>query len=201
MGANLTRGRGGRASQLEVDDWARAILHGIGSHGRSLLIMPSEDYTQLSERDLAALIAYVRSVPPVDRETTIELKPLGYVLIATGELPGVSAELIDHDITLPEHVEPGPTREHGQYLARMCIGCHARDLGGQVMNGAPPGTPPVPSLRGLTGRGWSQDDFESALRRGRSRGRQLHDFMPWRAYAGLSDDEVTALWSHLETLP
>ncbi|MCB9600495.1 MAG: c-type cytochrome [Sandaracinus sp.] len=201
MGANLTRGRGGRGQGLEVEDWQRALLHGVGTHGRSLQIMPAEDYTRLSARDLGSLIAWARSVPNVDRETSIDLKPLAYVLAAAGELPFVSAENVDHDATLPPHVEPGPTFEYGEYLARMCVGCHSQDLGGQVMAGAPPGTPEIPSLRGLSGRGWAEADFEGAIRHGRGLGgRQLHDFMPFRAYSGLHDPEVTALWSYLQTL-
>ncbi|AKF05392.1 Putative diheme cytochrome c-553 [Sandaracinus amylolyticus] len=201
MGSNLTTGRGGVGGALDADDWARAILHGVGSDHRSLVIMPSEDYTHLSAPDLAALIAYARTVPPVDRETTIELTPLAQVLIATGELPAVSAELIDHDVTLPAAVAPGPTLEHGEYLARMCTGCHGRDFQGQVMAAAPPGTPPVPGIgrRGMTG--WTQADFERALRRGQKPGGvAMHPFMPSRYYAGMTDDEVTALWTYLQTV-
>lgn len=195
---NLTRGRGGRGLGLDVEDWERAILHGVGTHGRSLLIMPAEDYTRLSAQDLAALIAYARSVPPVDRETRIELEPLAYVLGATDELPIASAEHVDHQARLPEHVEPGPTRVYGEYLGRVCIGCHGDDFGGQ--ESGPPETPPAPSLRGLATRGWDQASFDAALRRGEGRGRRLHEFMPWRAYAGLHDDEASALWSFFSTV-
>jgi len=197
---NLTRGRGGRGLGLDVEDWERAILHGVGAHGRSLLVMPAEDYTRLSAQDLAALIAYARSVPPVDRETSVELKPLAYVLAAMDELPLASAEHVDHEARLPAHVEPGPTLAYGEYLGRMCIGCHGDDFGGQEMQGAPPGTPPVPSLRGLVARGWSAASFDGALRRGEGQGRRLHEFMPWRAYAGLHDDEVAALWTYFATV-
>lgn len=202
MGANLTRGRGGVGGELDDEDLVRAILHGVGADGRSLRIMPTEDYAQLSARDLGALIAYVRSVPPVDRETSIELRPLAYVLTAQGVLPLLSAETVSHEVTLPPHVDPARTVEYGEYLARLCTGCHGSEWEGQrEMPGAPPGTPPIPSLRraGLTG--WGEADFERALRHGQKPGGiALHDFMPWEIYAGMTDDEVAAIWMFLQTL-
>src|SRR5688572_3985750 len=45
-------------------DWARAIRHGVSPAGHPLVIMPSEDYNRLSDADFAALVAYVRALPP-----------------------------------------------------------------------------------------------------------------------------------------
>ena len=46
-------------------DWVRAIRHGVKPDGRPLFIMPSEDYNRFTDRDVAALIAYARSLPAV----------------------------------------------------------------------------------------------------------------------------------------
>jgi hypothetical protein len=49
---------------------------------------------------------------------------------------------------------------------------------------------------------WTQDDFARALRQGvRPDGRAIDTFMPWPYFAGLTDDEVMALWLHVRSVP
>jgi cytochrome c553 len=71
-----------------------------------------------------------------------------------------------------------------------------------------PGTPPdFPDAANLTphaqGLGaWTLADFQAALRTGkRPDGRVLDEFMPWKAYGSMSDDEVAALYAYLRTVP
>jgi hypothetical protein len=63
----------------------------------------------------------------------------------------------------------------------------------------------VPPTSNLTPTGighWTRDDFARALREGkRPDGTELNTFMPWKIFAGLTDDEVAALWSYLQTVP
>jgi len=66
--SNLTRGRGGVGSSYRVADWVRAIRFGVGQGGRSLLLQPSEHLSAICHIDLAAVIAFLRQVPAVDRE-------------------------------------------------------------------------------------------------------------------------------------
>jgi len=77
---NLTSGAGGRGASFSTEDWVRAIRHGIHSDGRSVLIMPSLFFDVLSEDDLAAIIAYLQTIPPVDNVLP-ETKP-GPLMIA-----------------------------------------------------------------------------------------------------------------------
>src|SRR5690606_22319412 len=67
-GPNITRGRGGLPEGYSDIDYIRAIRHGLSPEGRPFLLMPSEEYTRLSDEDLGSVIAYLKSVPPVDRE-------------------------------------------------------------------------------------------------------------------------------------
>lgn len=63
--------------------YVRAIRHGVNPQGRGLLIMHSDAYHNLSEVDLGALIAYLKSLPPVDNvlpDRRIEL--LGRMIMA-----------------------------------------------------------------------------------------------------------------------
>lgn len=68
-GPNLTRGRGGRATDLRDEDWVRAIRHEVAEGGHPRYLMPSLEYSHFTDDDLGAVIAYVKSVPPVDRES------------------------------------------------------------------------------------------------------------------------------------
>src|SRR5262245_52752190 len=44
-------------------DWDRIVRHGVKRDGRPAMIMPSEDYNRFTDDDLAAVVAYVRSLP------------------------------------------------------------------------------------------------------------------------------------------
>src|SRR5574342_379505 len=85
---NLTPGAGGIDATNTDEDWVRAIRHGVGHDDRGLIIMPSRFFYYLSDEDLGALIAYLKSLPPVDNELPrTELGPLGRVMLVLGQLP------------------------------------------------------------------------------------------------------------------
>ena len=200
---NLTTGRGGAASWRSVMDFERAIRHGIAPDGRALLIMPSDDFQTMSDADVTALIAYVRSVPPVDREIAPStLRPLGRALLVAGQLPVLAAERI----VAPRHATPIPAPDagYGRYLADVggCTGCHGPGLSGGPIPGAPPEWTPAANLTPAGIGSWSKADFERALRRGvRPDGTPIDTVMPWRSTARMTEDEVTALWAYLRTVP
>ena len=78
---NLTRGKGSATAAYTDADWDRAIRHGVRPDGRGLLIMPSDEYHALSDADFGAIVAYVKSVPPVDNEVPkTEIRLLGHIL-------------------------------------------------------------------------------------------------------------------------
>jgi mono/diheme cytochrome c family protein len=199
---NLTAGAGGVAARYSDADWVRAIRHGLRPDGTPLLIMPSHNFAALSDADLAAIIAYVRSAAPVDNDPgAFELRLLGRLLVVLGELP-IPAEQIDHDA--PPAVPPaGRTAAYGGYLATIgnCADCHGRTL-----SGAPavePGAPPAPNLTpGGQLSGWTEADFLRAMRIGVTPdGRTLSTAMPWELTGQLSDEELGALFAYLQSLP
>ena len=58
----------------DIDDWTdgeviRAIREGVHKTGRSLLIMPSMNYRYMSDDDVQAIVAYLRSQPPTSGQT------------------------------------------------------------------------------------------------------------------------------------
>ena len=92
---NVTRNAPAIAAYSEAD-WVRAIRHGVDPHGRALLFMPSEEFNRIGDADLAALVAYVRSLPPVDGEgATIRLPFRMKVMYGLGFMKDAS-EKIDH---------------------------------------------------------------------------------------------------------
>lgn len=84
---NLTSGAGGVGDTNTGEDWVRAIRHGVGHDSRGLALMPSGVFYYLSDEDLGALIAYLKSLPPVDNEMPpTDLGPLGRVMLPLGQL-------------------------------------------------------------------------------------------------------------------
>ena len=204
--SNLTRGRGGIGAQYTDQDWVRAIRHGVGPDRKPLLFMPSHEYHVLSDADLGALIAYLKSAPPVDRVPTKNtVGPIGRVLFLKGDLPLVPAERIDHAAQRPPPPAPGPTVAYGAYLATTCTGCHGDGLSGGKIPGTPPdfAIPPNITADPATGIGkWTERDFVTAMRNGiRPDGRRLEPDMPWPLFSQMTDEELRALWLHLRAVP
>lgn len=202
-GTNLTPGPGGVSAYSDLD-LVRAIRHGIDPDGRALLFMPSHEFFVINDTDLGALIAYLRSLPPTDNPAPEpKVGPLGRVLFLAGQFPLIPAEMIDHQAPRPEAIEPAVTTEYGEYLAAGCIGCHGIDYSGGSIPGAPPDMPPSSNL---TPAGqvdeWTAEEFIQAMRSGtRPDGSQIDPSMPFSAVGKMSDDELTALWLFLTSLP
>lgn len=200
---NLTSGRGGISGSLADQDWVRAIRHGVKSDGSSLLIMPSYAYAHLSDRDLGAMIAYLKQLPPVDNEPpAIRLRPLGRVLVAAGVFDEeIVAKKVPRRDSYDE-VEAGMTIEYGSYLAAIggCTSCHRPDL-----RGGPSGPPDAPPASDISAEGladWTRDDFFRAIREGkRPDGSEHSEFMPWRFMSGMTDDELDTIWLFLRSTP
>jgi len=203
---NLTRGEGGVGAQYTDADWVRSIRHGVGPDGKPLFFMPSQDFYHLSDEDLGQIIAYVKSVPPVDHVNPgVVIKPVGGALVMLGAFGDViHAELIDHTAPRPVAPQPGVTAEYGQYLADSfgCRNCH-----GDALSGGKPSDPASPLAPNLTPGGalaaWSESDFTRAMRTGVKPDGQVLDpvYMPWPAVSRFTDDELKAIWLYLSSLP
>ena len=207
--SNLTSGRGGTGSRYTDADYVRAIRHGVNPDGRGLMIMHSDAYNNLTETDLAGLIAYVKSVAPVDNEVPpVRAAILGRIFVGLGlfdmeSMPLIPAEVIDHARPVPAGPLPAVSVEYGRYLVSiaMCRLCHGPDLAGgpPIEEGAPPS--PNIAVYGQPG-GWSDEQFMNTLRSGVTPyGKTLNgEAMPWEVYRRMTDDELMAVWSYVKTV-
>jgi mono/diheme cytochrome c family protein len=94
---NLTRGAGGIGGTYTDAQWEAAIRHGLAADGRRLVVMPSNEYQFLSDEDLGTIIAYLRTVPAVDRTgPTQRVGPLARALYAGGVFPMFPAKAVTH---------------------------------------------------------------------------------------------------------
>jgi len=200
---NLTIGEGSVTRGFNANDWDRAVRHGVRRNGRSSS-MPSQDFANLTDHELSDVVAYIRSVPPVNRDMgSVRFGPMFAFMIAT-DPKAFTAETIDHDKA--HVVEPpvdAPSAELGQHIVQVCRGCHGLNLSG----GRLAGDPDMPVVANLTPhetglKSWSEADFIRALREGKRKdGTSISRMMPWQAYGQMSDTELKALWAYLRTVP
>ena len=203
---NLTMGRGGAASRMSDGELEAAIRHGVRPDGHSVHIMPSEAYAALGDDDLASLLGYIRSLPPVDRELPPPVVgPIARVLLVMGRLPLQTAAQVAPDASHPPRGPArGPTAAYGQYLAEVggCKTCHGPGLSGGPNPAGPPGGRPAANLTPAGIGHYTEADFFRALRQGVRPGGVPIDpeQMPWETMRHMTDEELRALWSYLRSV-
>ncbi len=202
---NLTSGKGGLGPTYTDADWERAIRHGIGGDNRVLVIMPSNFFSHYSDADLAAVIAYLKTFPPVDSD--FSPRRIGFPGSVMGGIVGFAEFTkingIDHAAVGGESPPEGATAEYGEYMVNiaMCGECHAANLAGIVGEDGPP---PGPNLTpGGELDGWTEADFINTIRTGQTpSGKQLDsEQMPWATFSQMSDTELQSIWLYLQSLP
>lgn len=195
---NLTSGEGGIADEFEVEDWVRAIRHGLSTDDTSLIIMPSGEYQIMRDEEIALIIAYLENAEPVDNEANERTPgPIARVMVMYQPEEILSAEHVLDDPRSVSTVEVGPTAQYGEYLATMtCTPCHGDDLDGDTLPGEDTETP---SLH-ITNE-WTYDEFVTLIREGTlPDGSMVSEDMPWENASFMTDEELQAVWAYLETL-
>ncbi|MGB8984712.1 MAG: c-type cytochrome [Anaerolineales bacterium] len=208
VASNLTSGKGGVASGYTDQGWARAIRHGIRADGTPLLFMPSTEFYFLSDEDLGAVIAYIKSAPPVDHELPAStVSWTGRVVMTlVPAITFIPAELIPHEAARPVAPQAGVTPEYGEYLTYSCKVCHGLTMSGGRIPGFPSSWPPAANLTFGPGSAlptWTEDGFMETIRTGVAPdGRKVRgEYMPWGSYKFMSDAELKAVWVYLQSLP
>lgn len=192
---------------------ARAIREGVSRNGEALFpIMPWFMYTGMSDSDVGAVIAYLRTQPPVksfrpDRELDFPLNIVFrfYPKPLSGPVPDIPRS---------------DTVAYGRYLSKVarCEFCHTARIRGQV-DPVPDrlfagGVPFVMGTRTQysknltpheTGLGsWTKAVFIARFRVHTEPfpvTEEENSEMDWVAFSGMTDDDLGAIWDYLATLP
>ena len=181
---------------------AAAIRHGVRPDGTPLVIMPAGDYAELDDRDVAALVTYLRGLPASDNDPgKTAVGPIARVLYMLGKFPLLPAETVDHAPRQRQAPPEAVSVDYGRYVAQSCTGCHGADFaGGLVVEpGKPASANLTPHATGLAG--WTESDFLRVMHTGRRPdGRGLDPLMPWSTYSRMREVELRAIWTYLASL-
>ena len=106
------------------------LRDGVHPTRGDLWIMPSEVFQRLSEADMDALIAHLRTVPPSGAPTPPPaFSAKATAMIAGGKLHPVAFYVAEFKARTPPDL--GPKQAFGRYLASTtCAECHGPDLTG-----------------------------------------------------------------------
>ncbi len=203
---NITAGANSVTTGYRTEDWVRTVRHGVKPNGNPVMIMPSDDYNRLTDDDMAAIIAYVRQLPPAaGHAPLVQLPTMVKVLYAFGAVKD-AAEKIDHTLPPSTPVAATVSIEHGAYVANTCINCHGAQFSGGKIPGAPPAWPSTANLTPGKGsvmpRYPTAEAFMAALRSGRRPdGSAISPVMPFSSFKEMNDTDLRALYAYLKTLP
>lgn len=201
FGANIT--------PYKIKNWtdeeiAGAIRYGIHKDGRSLKFMPSFDFEGLSKSDIASLIAFIRSVPEVQKESHPNtFGPLAKILSSLGKMPVMFPALsVDPHKGFGEKPAEEPTLAFGQYLANSCVGCHGTEFRGGPIPGGDPAWPEAANIRLGADSLWTEAKFREMIASGVSAktGIALRAPMPVALLKQMNETEIKAIWLFLQNL-
>jgi len=203
---NITPDQKTGAGTWTDDMLARAIREGVGHDGRPLIpIMPYSSFRNLSDEDLASIVVYLRSIPPVRNPLPqMKIKP-PFSLLAKSYPRPLTTLVLQPDLSNPI--------KRGEYLTKIaeCFACHegegqdVRSLpfaGGHVFDEDPSGPVAAANLTSdPSGIAYFDEAmFIRALRTGRVGARKLK-VMPWRRFGKVSDEDLGAIFAYLRTVP
>lgn len=204
---NITSDKETGIGNWSDDTLARAIREGIGHDGRALFpVMPYTNFRSMSDEDLASVIVFIRTLPPVKSQLPQTQIPFPLSLLIRG---------MPEPITAPVPAPDSSTAvNRGAYLVKMgsCTDCHTPQERGQALPGLEfaggfvldlPGGAVATSNITPDASGISYYDdklFLQAMREGKVGARQLDSAMPWWYYGKMNDDDLKSIFAYLKTL-
>ncbi|QHT68608.1 cytochrome c [Rhodocytophaga rosea] len=205
---NITSDKKTGIGRYSDDQLAQVIRYNRTPKGHALV--PFMTYNAMSDADIVAILSYLRSTKPIEKAIPEHnFTMLGKLLMRF---------VIKPDVTETHQqfaaLKPDTTAGYGKYLAYTvtnCNGCHtergpAGEFVGEPFAGGhkrelQTGTFVVPNLTPdpQTGRiyHWNQQTFINRFRMGKV---YQEDFMPWRAYQQMNDNDLKAIYNFLQTL-
>jgi len=205
---NLTADAETGIGNFTDDELARAIREGIGRDGRALFpIMPYQKFQAMTDEDLASVIVYLRTLPPVRNPLPHSAVPFPLNRLINSAPNPVNAP-VAADLSTPE--------KRGEHIVRMavCADCHTtRDGGGTTPAGmdlaggtAMPfeGRKTVytanltPSVNGIPY--YTEELFLEVMRTGKVKARALDPMMPTELYRNMTDQDLKDVFAYLKTV-
>ncbi len=198
--------------QWSDDEIARAIQEGVDKNGRALFpVMPYLNFRNLTDEDIASIVVYLRTIPPV--KNVLPKTKLAFPL-------NLLVNTMPEPLTSPPPVVARTTPEaRGEYLVKTVIGCQdchtpadaqgkalpGMDFGGGMLFHDPKTMDAVfsknitPDPSGI----WYYNEplFDQALRTGQVGGRRLDPIMPFEAFSRLTDEDMHDIYSYIKSLP
>jgi hypothetical protein len=185
---------------------ARAIREGVAHDGHFLdpAVMPYEFYHAMSDEDVASIIVYLRSIPPMRNHlpapNRLDSPVTPFVVPITSPIPQ------------PDNSTPA---KRGAYLVQIagCQWCHTlrdvnrRSLPGLEFAGGDLTITPfskassaniTPDPSGISY--YDEAQFLRTIRTGKVGARQLSANMPWWYFAHMSDEDLKSVFAFLRTV-
>ncbi len=206
---------------FHLKDWTdgeiyRAITCGVNKNGKALFpVMPYQYYGKMDEEDIKSIIAYVRTIPEISYQPS-ESKadfPMNFIINTIPQKQKAEKKPSNSD-----------TLAFGAYLvnAAGCAECHTKQDKGQKLKGMefaggfdfvlPSGgtvrSPNItPSSSGLAN--WDRNKFvnrfkayaDSSAQNIKINQNEFNTVMPWTMYAGMTEEDLTAIFKYLQTIP
>ncbi len=204
---------------FHLKDWSdaeifRVITTGENKDGEAIFpLMPYSYYGKMDREDIYDIIAYIRSLSPIDN-TTPERSldfPMSFII-----------NTIPEEAHLTVKPSKSDTLQYGAYLtnATACMECHTQVKQGQIIpelafsggrefigiNGSSISANITPDKDTGIGK-WSATDFvdrfksyknlDSLPRMGKN---DINTIMPWNMFAGMEDSDLIAIYKYLHTL-
>jgi len=181
-----------QAQEYSDEELARIVREGVRPDGRGVIAMPAFGFSRLTDAEMAAIIAFIRSMPPGGSvQPGHHTGPLDQWDLWIGKLkPAISYVAPERKKAPPDL---GPAHEYGRHLVAIaCTECHGGDLMG---NGWDSGAPDLvvaaaysrELLVGLLSTGIGADGRQHGLMSQVSRDRLHH----------LSDRDISAIHEYL----
>jgi mono/diheme cytochrome c family protein len=182
--------------------FARAIREGVGHDGRVLSWqMPFNFFKNLSDEDLASVVVYIRSLPPVRH------------VVPKTKIP--KQERAEEEKWLKPPTKPFPKpdfstpEKRGEYLVTLaeCVGCHTSHseynpglfAGGNYAHRHGRVAFSANITTDASGIGYGPKAFANVIHTGK--GGTLSAVMPWVAFRNMSDNDLNAIFAYLNTIP
>lgn len=194
----------------------RALTEGVSKDGEPLFpLMPYTNFGKMDKNDVYAIIAYLRTLQPIENNIS-------------ASNPSFPMNLIMRTIPQKNDFKPAPdksnTKEYGKYLVNIagCNDCHTQQVKGEyIMEKYLAGGQEFKLPGGIivrpanitpdmqTGIGaWSKEMFiqrfktyskekyvPTVVKEG-----EYNTFMPWTFYSGMTEEDLSAIYDFLRTI-